>query len=208
MRRASNMISGAAIVEMIAVSFDERDRVVAKRRQHEPNRLRQDDPAHRTRRRHAKRQRGFHLAAVQRLDSGPVYLAYVGGAVHAEADDRGRYRPELDPDLGEPEVDDEELHKRRRAAHHVGIDGRGIAQDPKRREACRCDEEPENERDDEGPDRHLYRHDRGVQQERQDLGQPLPHLAPEFRHAGCGSQRSRIWRRNVRVLVCVGFEST
>ena len=114
--RASNMISGAATVEMIAVSLTSMIAKLLDRRQHDPDGLRQDDVAHAPDRGHAERQRRLHLAAVDRLDPGTVDLADVGRAVDAEPDDRGLDRVELEADIRQAEIDDEQLDQRRRAA--------------------------------------------------------------------------------------------
>ena len=118
-RLASNMILRCCDGRNDCRVLDQQDRVVAKRRQHDAHGLGQDDEAHGLQRRHAERERGLHLAFVDRLNPGPVDLTDIGGAVDAEADDRGCDRIELDAEIGETEIDDEQLDQCRCAAQHI-----------------------------------------------------------------------------------------
>ena len=169
--------------------LDQRDRVVAERRQHDPDRLWQDDEAHRLERRHAERERGLHLTAMDRLDAGAVDLAEVGRAVDAEADDRGADRVELDAEVREAEVDDEELDQRRRAAQDVGVDQRHGADRPQRRDPHQRDHEPEQEGHDQSAERDPDGHRRRQPEDRQELRQPVPRAWSRTRSSPAASAR-------------------
>lgn len=64
--------------------LDDGDGVVAQRRQHAPEGLRQDHLAHGLAVAHAQRARGFHLAAVDRLDPGAEDLRHIGAGVERD----------------------------------------------------------------------------------------------------------------------------
>ena len=108
--------------------LEQADKDVADRRDDDADRLRDDDDAHDPGARHADRQSGLGLAAIDGLDAGAVDLGEVGGIGGAHADDAGC--PWVQPDARERQdvIEIEQLQQHRRAAQHLDVDRGGIAQ--------------------------------------------------------------------------------
>ena len=66
--------------------------------------------------------RRLHLPLVDRFEACTEHFRQIGAAIDPEADDRGGQRIEPDADLGQAEIDDEQLGEHRNGAKHVDID--------------------------------------------------------------------------------------
>ena len=150
-----------------------------KARDHDPEGLRQDDVAHRLRRPQPDGQRRLALAPVDRLDARAVDLGQVGRAVGAEPDDRGRHRRHAEADLGQAEIDDEELGERRRAAEQLDVADRGPRARRAGEPAARASDQTQDHGQSEGAEGDLERDQEALEQDRQEVRQHLDELGPE-----------------------------
>jgi hypothetical protein len=118
--------------------------LVAQRRDDHPERLRQDDPAHRQPVGHPQRLGSLRLTRLDGQDPGPDDLAHVrtlidrqrhdprqDGAAQAEEPEMDIVREEVDPEeVRRPEIDDEHLDEQRRAPEEPDVEPADGSQDP------------------------------------------------------------------------------
>ena len=104
--------------------LEELDEQVAPGRQHDQQRLRQDDPPHPLGRRQVQRERRLVLPARHRLDGAADHFRSVGPEIHAHGKEAGGELLEGDPEQRQNEEDPEELHQQRGAAKDFDVDGR------------------------------------------------------------------------------------
>ncbi len=71
-------------------------------------------------------------------DAGAIDFGEIGGTIAAQPDDGGGERRHAEPDIGQAEIDDEELGQRRRAADELDIGPRGDPDRPERGEGARA----------------------------------------------------------------------
>ena len=123
--------------------FQNHDELIADGRNHPANRLRDDDVRHGLPVGHAEGLRGFMLSLVDGLNRRADDFRAVRAGVQAERDARGKERthvgcvcaigaeqprPREVEELGQREVDDEELNQQRRAAEEEDITAANLAE--------------------------------------------------------------------------------
>src|SRR4029079_10752284 len=87
--------------------------------------LRQDDAPHGLASAHADRFGGIHLAALDREDAAPAYLAEISERMQTEPDgDRGEGRKLNSGQDRQRVIDPNQLYKRRSAAKCLHVEGR------------------------------------------------------------------------------------
>ena len=104
------------------------DGVVAEGRQHEQQRLRQDDVAHGLPAAEVERDAGFMLRAADRLDRAAHHLGAIGADIEAERQNARLQRRQRDAGEGQHEIGPEQLHEDRGAAEELDIGGGQPAQ--------------------------------------------------------------------------------
>ena len=141
--------------------LEERDQVVAERRHHRRDRLRDDDVAEGGPGREVQRDRRLPLAAGDVVEAGAIDLGAVGGVVDADRQHPGDEGVDHHAELREDEVDEEDLDQERRGADqlhdHRDRPGGGGDGDPHRRE-----HQAEQRGDDEAEQRRLDGDDGGL----------------------------------------------
>ena len=120
--------------------LEQRDEVVGHRRDRDAHRLRADHVAERLPRREPERPRRLELAGRHALEAGAVVLRLGRRVVEAERERAGDERIERDAELGQTEVEHDQLHEQRRAAHELDVAGREPAQ-RRRRRSCAAERE-------------------------------------------------------------------
>src|SRR5215212_4156468 len=139
------------------------------------------------------------------LDPGAIDFRQIGRSIEAEANDGGLEGRGFETNVGEAEIDDEELHQRRRAAKDLQIGNRRIAQRPPPRKAHECYEKAEYKGEDQRAKGNCYRFRPTAEQRRQEI----PALGVEnLQEAHAGRHRSWMCFRNSRVRDSLGLNST
>ena len=99
------------------------DGVVAEGRQHDQQRLRQDDVAHALPAAEIERDAGLVLLAADRLDGAAHHFGRIGADIEAQRQHAGLQRRQRDAGKGQHEIGEEQLHEDRRAAEEFDIGG-------------------------------------------------------------------------------------
>src|SRR5450759_743024 len=100
----------------------EHDELVGQRWYHAAYRLRQHHVPHGLQVGHSQRTRGLHLPLVDGLDARAVYLGLVRRVADGQRHGAGGEAAQVEAQVGEPEVDDEDLQDQRQPAYHVDVD--------------------------------------------------------------------------------------
>ena len=96
-----------------------RDRLVAGRRDDDPHRLRQHDPAHRLRAAHPQRTGRLDLAGIHRLDAGPHDLGHVGALGERQPEQAGG---EPGEDLVAVEAEEAQIAAEAEEVHQLAVE--------------------------------------------------------------------------------------
>src|SRR5262249_7655691 len=124
--------------------LDQPDGQPHRGRDHDADRLGEDDPPHDLEVAEAEGPGAVPLVPADRLDPGPHDLGHKGAAVHDQRGDPGPEDRHLDPQEDrQREEDDVELHEERRVADHLDV-GRGRHPQPP---AAGSPAEPDAQRD-------------------------------------------------------------
>ncbi|EFI64036.1 hypothetical protein BCSJ1_25876, partial [Bacillus cereus SJ1] len=107
--------------------LDQADELPGQRRQHALEGLRQDHVAHRLAGVQAQGAGGLVLSAGDGLHAGPDDLGHVGAGEQRQRRNPGELAGQVEHGADE-EVEDEDLHQQRRAAHQLDVDRRQVVQ--------------------------------------------------------------------------------
>ena len=141
------MSSVSVTTEISELSFEQRDEVVGHRRQRDPHRLRQHHEAQRLRAREPEHARGVELRRGHAREPGAVVLALGRRVVEAEREHARGERRERDAELGQPEVDHDQLHEQRRAAEQLDVADRERGERLRRERARAREQRAERDRE-------------------------------------------------------------
>src|SRR5918998_330081 len=159
--------------------FDHGDELVARRRDYDPDRLREHDAAHRLRARHPEGVRRLDLPVPDRLDAGAEDLRHVRPVVDPQSQNARRDYPQEKEvlqrsrgvlgELREAEVDKEDLDDQGRPADKGDVEAAHPVEDGVPREPPQSPEQREREGEQDAEDADQYRQWHAEQDKRQPL---------------------------------------